>query len=253
MTRVTSLTDEEKERYSRHIVMPEIGIEGQMRLKESKILIIGAGGLGSPVAVYLAAAGAGVLGIVDPGLVEISNLQRQILHSSANVGLPKAESARQRIKMINPNIEVHTYHLDLDTTNAEDIIGSYDVVADCTDNFPVRHVINEACVKLGKIMVYGSVHRFQGEVSVFDASRGPCYRCLHPIPTPGEFSANSAEIGVFWVLPGVIGSLEALEVMKIIIGRGDLLIGRIVQFDALKFTFSEIELKKDPACPLCGK
>ena len=246
------LSREEINRYSRHLIMPEITLDGQRRIKTARVLCIGAGGLGSPLLLYLAAAGVGKIGIVDYDTVDYSNLQRQIIHTSLDIGLPKVESARNTIMDINPNVEVHTYTTALDSTNALDIFRDYDIIVDGTDNFPTRYLINDACVLLGKPNVYGSIFRFDGQVTVFWADRGPCYRCLYPEPPPPGLVPSCAEGGVLGILPGVIGLLQATETLKLITGAGHPLIGRLLIYDALKPSFKELKLRKNPACPICG-
>jgi molybdopterin/thiamine biosynthesis adenylyltransferase/rhodanese-related sulfurtransferase/molybdopterin converting factor small subunit len=246
------LSNEEVLRYSRHLIMPEVGMTGQKKLKASKVLMIGAGGLGSPLGLYLAAAGVGKIGIVDFDVVDLTNLQRQVLHSTEDVGRSKLDSARETIRGINPNVEIETFEVRLSSENALQLFADYDVIVDGTDNFPTRYLVNDACVLLGKPNVYGSIFRFDGQVTVFDATRGPCYRCLYPSPPPPGLVPSCAEGGVLGVLPGIIGSLQALETIKLIIGQGDSLIGRLVSFDALKFTFREFKLRKNPDCPICG-
>lgn len=250
--RTADLTREELQRYGRHIIMPEVGLEGQRKLKRAAVLIIGAGGLGSPIALYLAAAGVGKLGLVDYDLVEVSNLQRQIVHGTHDVGRPKLESARDRVRDVNPNVTIELHNLRISSQNALDLLESYDIIVDGTDNFPTRYLVNDACVLLGKPNVYGSIFRFEGQVSVFAADRGPCYRCLYPAPPPPGMVPTCAEGGVFGVLPGVIGSMQAAETIKLILGEGTPLIGRLILFDALSMNFREIRLRKDPRCPVCG-
>ena len=247
------LSNDEVLRYSRHLIMPEVGIEGQKKLKAASVLIIGAGGLGSPLGMYLAAAGVGRLGIVDFDMVDVTNLQRQLLHSTRDIGRPKLDSARESIAGLNPYVDIETYETRLTSQNALEIIREYDVIVDGTDNFPTRYLVNDACVLLGKPNVYGSIFRFEGQVSVFDAKRGPCYRCLYPSPPPPGLVPSCAEGGVLGVLPGIIGSLQALEAIKLIIGQGELLVGRLVLFDALKLRFRELKLQKNPECPICGE
>ncbi len=248
-----TLNQDELRRYGRHIIMPEVGEEGQKKLKAARVLIIGAGGLGSPLALYLAAAGIGTLGIVDFDVVDMTNLQRQVLHSTENIGISKLKSAQERIKQINPFVEVKTYPVRLTSENALPIINDYDIVIDGTDNFATRYLVNDACVMLKKPNVYGSIFRFDGQVSVFDAERGPCYRCLYPSPPPPELVPNCAEGGVLGALPGIIGTLQALETMKLILGCGEPLIGRLLVFDGLQMQFQELHIKKNPDCPMCGK
>jgi len=247
------LSHEEILRYSRHLILPDVGVEGQRRLKAARVLLIGAGGLGSPAALYLAAAGVGTIGIVDFDVVDTTNLQRQILHGTSGVGTPKLDSARERIQDLNPNVQVDTIEGRLTSENAMDIIREYDIVADGTDNFPTRYLVNDACVLLGKPNVYGSIFRFEGQASVFYAKEGPCYRCLYAEPPPAGLVPSCAEGGVLGVLPGIIGSIQALETIKLIIGRGDTLIGRLVLFDALRLKFRELKLERDPDCPVCGR
>ncbi len=249
----STFSQEELQRYHRHMIMPEVGPEGQRKLKESKVLCVGAGGLGSPLALYLAAAGVGKLGIVDFDSVERSNLQRQILHSTDEVGKPKLASAIRRLKGLNPNVEVVPYETKLTAQNALDIIKAYDVVADGTDNFPTRYLVNDACVILGKPNAYGSIFRFEGQASVFDAARGPCYRCLYPEPPPPGLVPSCAEGGVLGVLPGVIGTIQAIETIKLILGLGRPLIGKLVLFNALDMEWRTLKLRKDPRCSACGK
>ncbi|HEY9232335.1 MAG TPA: ubiquitin-like small modifier protein 1, partial [Blastocatellia bacterium] len=239
-------------RYSRHLIMPEVALEGQKKLKAAKVLCIGAGGLGSPLALYLAAAGVGRLGIVDFDVVDFTNLQRQIIHSTANVGRPKLESAKERINEINPYVQVDTYEEALTSENALDLFRDYDIVVDGTDNFPTRYLVNDACVLLGKPNVYGSIFRFEGQATVFYAKEGPCYRCLYPEPPPPGLVPSCAEGGVLGVLPGIIGVMQAIETVKLILGKGESLIGRLVLFDALKMKFRELKLRKNPDCPVCG-
>jgi adenylyltransferase/sulfurtransferase len=222
-------------RYSRHLVMPEVTLEGQKRLKRARVLCIGAGGLGSPLLLYLAAAGVGTIGVVAFDTVDLTNLQRQILYSTADVGRPKLEAARERLTQLNPEIEIVTHPLQLASWNALELFADYDIIADGTDNFPTRYLVNDACVLAGKPNVYASIFRFEGQVSVFDASRGPCYRCMFPEPPPAGLVPSCAEGGVLGVLPGILGSLQALEVLKLILGVGDPLVGRMVLFDALAF------------------
>ena len=240
-------------RYSRHLIMPEVALEGQKKLKAAKVLCIGAGGLGSPLALYLAAAGVGRLGIVDFDVVDFTNLQRQIIHSTANVGRSKLDSAKERIAEINPFVQVDTYEEALTSENALDLFRDYDIVVDGTDNFPTRYLVNDACVLLGKPNVYGSIFRFEGQATVFYAKEGPCYRCLYPEPPPPGLVPSCAEGGVLGVLPGIIGVMQAIETVKLILGKGESLIGRLVLFDALKMKFRELKLRKNPDCPVCGE
>ena len=252
MAAETKLSNEEILRYSRHLILPDVGMEGQEKLKASKVLIIGAGGLGSPLAMYLAAAGVGTIGLVDFDVVDLTNLQRQILHSTADVGKSKLESARETINGINPHVKVEMYETHLTSENAFEILKPYDIVVDGTDNFPTRYLTNDACVILGKPNVYGSIFRFDGQVTVFDAKRGPCYRCLYPAPPPPGMVPSCAEGGVLGVLPGIVGSFQALETIKLITGAGEPLIGRLIVYDALRFIVRELKLKKNPECPVCG-
>jgi sulfur-carrier protein adenylyltransferase/sulfurtransferase len=248
-----ALSREELLRYGRHLILPEVGLEGQQRLKASSVLIVGAGGLGSPLALYLAAAGVGHLGLVDFDRVDASNLQRQILHGSSSVGKPKLESARARLADLNPGVRVTLHERYLDRDHALELLGGYDVIADGTDNFATRYLVNDACVLLGKPNVYGSIFRFEGQASVFDARVGPCYRCLYPVPPPPGLVPSCAEGGVLGVLPGVIGTLQATETLKLLLGIGEPLIGRLLVYDALAASFRELRLRKDPSCPLCGE
>ena len=246
------LSKDEILRYSRHLIMPEVGMEGQLKLKQAKVLTIGAGGLGSPLALYLAAAGVGKLGIVDFDVVDFTNLQRQVIHDTDDVGRLKLQSAADTIADINPNVEVESFHTRLTSENALDIFQDYDVVADGTDNFPTRYLVNDACVLAGKPNVYGSIFRFEGQVSVFDAKHGPCYRCVYPEPPPPGLVPSCAEGGVLGVLPGIVGCLQALETIKLILGAGKPMIGRLLLFDALGLKFRELKLRKNPECPVCG-
>jgi sulfur-carrier protein adenylyltransferase/sulfurtransferase len=248
----TELSSGELKRYARHLILPEVGVEGQKKLKAASVLIVGVGGLGSPLALYLAAAGVGRIGLVDFDVVDESNLQRQILHSSHDIGRSKLASAQDRILAANPNVRVDAHNERLTSANALDIIEDYDVVVDGTDNFPTRYLINDACVLLKKPNVYGSVFRFEGQASVFDATRGPCYRCVYPAPPPAELVQNCADAGVIGVLPGIIGTLQASETIKLILGIGNALIGRVLMFDALSARFRETIVKRDPDCPVCG-
>ncbi len=247
------LSHEEIRRYGRHLIMPEVGLDGQKKLKAASVLMIGAGGLGSPLGLDLAAAGVGKLGIVDFDVVDESNLQRQILHSTVDVGRPKLQSARDRIHALNPHVEVETYATQLSSENALEIFRDYDVVVDGTDNFPTRYLVNDACVLLKKPNVYGSIFRFEGQASVFDATRGPCYRCLYAEPPDPGLVPSCAEGGVLGVLPGIIGTIQATETVKLILGAGEPLLGRLLLFDALAMTFREVRLRKNPDCPICGE
>lgn len=246
------LNNDEVLRYSRHLIMPEVGMEGQLKLKQAKVLCIGAGGLGSPLALYLAAAGVGKLGIVDFDIVDFTNLQRQIIHDTNDVGRPKLTSARETIADINPNVEVLGFETRLTSENALDIFKDFDIVADGTDNFPTRYLVNDACVLLGKPNVYGSIFRFEGQASIFYAKEGPCYRCLYPEPPPPGLVPSCAEGGVLGVLPGIVGCIQAIETIKMILGRGRPLVGRLLLFDALNMKFRELKLRKNPECPACG-
>ncbi len=247
------LRPEQFDRYRRHLSLAEVGVEGQALLLQSRVLLIGAGGLGCPLAQYLAAAGVGTIGIIDFDRVDASNLQRQVLYTTADVGRPKVEVARERIEAMNPDVEVHTYDLALTSDNTLKLFGDYDVVVDGTDNFPTRYLSNDACVLLGKPNVHGSVFRFDGQATVFDARFGPCYRCLYPEPPPLGSVPSCAEGGVLGVLPGLIALIQATETVKIITGIGEPLYGRLVQYDALTMEFNEFRLKKDPKCPVCGE
>jgi len=246
------LSHEELLRYSRHLLLPEVGLEGQRRLRAARVLLIGAGGLGSPAALYLAAAGVGTLGLVDFDRVDLTNLQRQILHGTSAVGRPKLDSAAERIGDLNPGVSVRGHPVRLSRDNALAIIGEYDIVVDGSDNFPTRYLVNDACVMLHRPYVYGSIFRFEGQASVFATDRNPCYRCLYPEPPPPGMVPTCAEGGVLGVLPGVIGSIQALEAIKLILGAGESLAGRLLLFDALQLRFRELRLKRDPACPVCG-
>ena len=247
-----ALSNEEVQRYSRHLIMPEVGMDGQRKLKASRVLCIGAGGLGSPATLYLAAAGTGTLGIVDFDVVDFSNLQRQILHGTPDVGRSKLESAKDRLHALNPEITIETYETPLSSKNAFELFESYDVIVDGTDNFPTRYLVNDACVILGKPNAYGSIFRFEGQASVFGMKDGPCYRCLFPEPPPPGLVPSCAEGGVLGVLPGIIGTIQATETIKLIIGAGEPLVGRFLLFDALRMRFRELKLRKDPDCPVCG-
>jgi adenylyltransferase/sulfurtransferase len=241
------------ERYRRHLVLPELGAEGQQRLLAARVLLIGAGGLGCPLAQYLAAAGVGTLGIVDPDVIDASNLQRQVLYATRDVGRPKVEVARERVLAQNPDVRVEAHALQLVAGNALEILAGYDVIVDGSDNFPTRYLANDACVRLGKPNVHGSVFRFEGQASVFDARRGPCYRCLYPEPPPPGAAPSCAEGGVLGVLPGLVALIQATETIKLVTGLGEPLIGRLLQLDALEMSFQEFRLRKDPACPVCGE
>jgi len=247
------LTNEQVKRYSRHLIMPEVGVAGQEKLVNSSVLCIGAGGLGSPLALYLAAAGVGHLGILDFDVVDFSNLQRQIIHSEKTIGELKVESAKKKILELNSDIKVTTYNEMLTSENAMEIIKDYDIIVDGTDNFATRYLVNDSCVLLGKPNVYGSIFRFEGQVSVFDAKKGPCYRCLYPEPPPPGLVPSCAEGGVLGILPGVIGTLQAAETVKLIIEQGNPLIGRLLFLDVLEMRPREMKLRKDPDCPICGE
>jgi adenylyltransferase/sulfurtransferase len=247
------LGNDEIARYSRHLIMPEVGMEGQKKLKAAKVLLIGTGGLGAPLGLYLAAAGIGRIGLVDFDVVDFSNLQRQVIHSTNDVGRPKLLSAKDKILAINPHIQVDTYETMLKSDNALDIIRPYDIVIDGTDNFPTRYLVNDACVLLDKPNVYGSIFRFEGQASVFYAKEGPCYRCLYPEPPPPGLVPSCAEGGVLGILPGTIGLVQATEAVKLILGRGRPLIGRLLLYDALEMKFRELKLRKNSKCPLCGE
>jgi len=250
---VDDLTPLELARYSRHITLPEVGLEGQKKLKAAKVLIVGAGGLGCPVALYLAAAGVGTIGMVDYDVVDESNLQRQILYGVSQKGQPKLDAARDRLQNLNPHIKINLYHVALTSANALEIVKDYDMVLDGTDNFPTRYLVNDACVMSGKPNVYGSIYRFDGQVSVFNHEDGPCYRCLYPSPPPPGLVPSCAEGGVLGVLPGIIGCLQANEALKLILGIGNLMKGRFMLFDALEMEFTELKIKKDPNCVVCGE
>src|SRR5260221_368890 len=249
---VTNLVQAELVRYSRHLILPDVGVPGQEKLKAARVLLIGAGGLGSPAALYLAAAGVGTLGLVDFDNVDVTNLQRQILHGTKDVGRPKLVSARERIADVNPHVRLETYETALTSKNALDILSGYDIVVDGTDNFATRYLVNDACVLLGKPNVYGSIFRFEGLASVFYAADGPCYRCLYPEPPPPGLVPSCAEGGVLGVLPGIIGVIQAIETVKLILSEGESLIGRLVLFDAMRMKFRELKLRKNPDCPVCG-
>lgn len=252
-TQETELSKEEIERYSRHLIIPKVAVRGQKKLKQAKVLCIGTGGLGSPVAMYLAAAGVGRIGLVDFDIVDYTNLQRQIIHGTKDVGRSKLESAKESIQDINPHVQVDLHPTMLSSDNALKILEPYDMIIDGTDNFPTRYLVNDACVLLGKPNVYGSIFRFEGQASVFWAGKGPCYRCLYPEPPPPGLVPSCAEGGVLGILPGMIGVIQANEAVKLIIGQGDPLIGRLLLYDALGMKFREMKLKKDPTCPLCGE
>jgi sulfur-carrier protein adenylyltransferase/sulfurtransferase len=248
-----SLTNDEILRYSRHLIMPEVGMEGQLKLKAARVLCIGAGGLGSPLALYLAAAGVGTLGIVDFDVVDFTNLQRQIIHSTADVGRKKLDSAADKLKAINPYVNLRTFNTRLSSENALELFREFDIIADGTDNFPTRYLVNDACVLTGKPNVYGSIFRFEGQASVFATAEGPCYRCLYPEPPPPGLVPSCAEGGVLGILPGLVGVMQATEAIKLILGKGEPLIGRLLLIDALGMKFRELKLRKNPDCPACGK
>jgi molybdopterin/thiamine biosynthesis adenylyltransferase/rhodanese-related sulfurtransferase len=242
----------ERERYSRHVLIPEVGESGQRKLLQSSVLVVGAGGLGSPVALYLAAAGVGRIGIVDADRVDRSNLQRQILHNDERIGMPKTTSARRTLEALNPSVRIDTHECWFDAARGPAIAKDYDVVVDGCDNFPTRYLVNDVCVRLRKPNVHGAIHRFEGQVSVFWPGRGACYRCVHPEPPPDELAPNCAATGVLGVLPGVIGALEAAETIKVLLGIGTPLLGRLLTYDALSATFAEFQLRRDPACRSCA-
>src|SRR6201985_1691175 len=246
------LTTDDLSRYSRHLILPEVGMEGQQRLKAAKVLCVGTGGLGSPLAFYLAAAGVGTLGLVDFDVVDSSNLQRQIIHSTKDIGRPKLDSAEEKLKALNPHMTVVKYNTMLSSSNALEIFKDFDIVADGTDNFPTRYLVNDACVLSGKPNVYGSIFRFEGQASIFATEEGPCYRCLYPEPPPPGLVPSCAEGGVLGILPGLVGVIQATEVIKLILGQGDPLIGRLLLVDSLGMRFRELKLRKNPDCPVCG-
>jgi sulfur-carrier protein adenylyltransferase/sulfurtransferase len=252
MADLPTLSRDELLRYSRHLILPGVELEGQRRIKAARVLLVGAGGLGSPVALYLAAAGVGTLGLVDFDVVDVSNLQRQVLHGTSDVGRSKLESARARITDLNPHVNVETHDTRLTSSNALDILGPYDIVVDGTDNFATRYLTNDACVILGKPNVYGSVFRFDGQVSVFAMPDGPCYRCVFPTPPPAGLVPSCAEGGVLGVLPGLVGTIQATETLKLILGAGDPLVGRLLLISALGMRFHTVRIPRDPACPACG-
>jgi len=252
MPDLPELSNDEIGRYARHLILPEIGAEGQRKLKNARVLLVGTGGLGAPLGMYLAAAGVGTLGIVDFDTVDASNLQRQIIHGTRDVSRPKTASAKDRLRDINPHVNVVAYETRLTSANAQDIIREYDIVADGTDNFPTRYLVNDACILLGKPNVYGSVFRFEGQASVFGVPGGPCYRCLYPEPPPPGLVPSCAEGGVLGVLPGIIGTIQANETIKLIVGGGEPLVNRLLLFDAWTMRFREVKLRKNPDCPMCG-
>ncbi|HTZ74311.1 MAG TPA: molybdopterin-synthase adenylyltransferase MoeB [Candidatus Aquilonibacter sp.] len=250
--RAATLSKEEILRYSRHLIMPEVGMEGQLKLKNAKVLCIGTGGLGAPLGLYLAAAGVGKLGIVDFDVVDNTNLQRQVLFSTADVGKPKVAAAAARLRGLNPDIEIVPHETNLNSENALELFKDYDIIVDGTDNFPTRYLVNDACVLLGKPNVYGSIFRFEGQITIFGYPGGPCYRCLYPEPPPPGLVPSCAEGGVLGVLPGIVGSIQAAETLKLILGKGDPLVGRLLLFDALGMKFRELKLRRNPECPVCG-
>jgi adenylyltransferase/sulfurtransferase len=245
-----NLTNEEILRYSRHLIMPEVGMEGQLKLKKAKVLLIGTGGLGAPLGLYLAAAGVGQLGLVDFDVVDFTNLQRQVTFGSTDVGKPKSEAARARLSNLNPDIQVQAFETKLTSANALELFRDFDIIVDGTDNFPTRYLVNDACVLLGKPNVYGSIFRFEGQVTIFGMPGGPCYRCLYPEPPPPGLVPSCAEGGVLGVLPGIVGSIQAMETIKLILGSGRNLTGRLLLFDALEMGFREFKLRKNPKCPM---
>ena len=248
-----SLSQEEILRYSRHLIMPEVAMEGQLRLKRASVLLIGTGGLGAPLGLYLAGAGVGRLGLVDFDVVDFTNLQRQVMFDSQDVGRPKIEVARDRLSNLNPSIRIETHETRLTSANALDLLRNYDIIVDGTDNFPTRYLVNDACVLLGKPNVYGSIFRFEGQATVFGYPGGPCYRCLYPEPPPPGLVPSCAEGGVLGVLPGIVGSIQAMETLKLILGNGEPLVGRLLLFDALKMQFRELKVRRNPDCPACGE
>jgi molybdopterin/thiamine biosynthesis adenylyltransferase/rhodanese-related sulfurtransferase len=246
------LTNEEILRYSRHLIMPEVGMDGQLKLKAARVLLIGTGGLGAPLGLYLTAAGVGHIGLVDFDIVDFTNLQRQVTFGTSDVGKPKTEAAKARLSNLNPDVQIATYETKLTSENALELFKDYDIIVDGTDNFPTRYLVNDACILLGKPNVYGSIFRFEGQVTVFGLPDGPCYRCLYPEPPPPGLVPSCAEGGVLGVLPGIIGSLQALETIKLILGGGESLSGRLILFDAITLKFRELKLRKDSHCPMCG-
>ncbi|HXZ32044.1 MAG TPA: molybdopterin-synthase adenylyltransferase MoeB [Terriglobales bacterium] len=248
-----TLSNEEILRYSRHLIMPEVGMDGQLKLKKAKVLLIGTGGLGAPLGLYLAAAGVGKLGLVDFDVVDFTNLQRQVTFGTSDVGKPKSEAARARLSNLNPDIEVEAFETKLTSENALELFKDFDIIVDGTDNFPTRYLVNDACVLLGKPNVYGSIFRFEGQITIFGMPQGPCYRCLYPEPPPPGLVPSCAEGGVLGVLPGIVGSVQAMETIKLILGSGRNLTGRLLLFDALEMEFREFKLRKNPNCPICGE
>jgi len=251
-TALPELTTDDLARYSRHLILPEVGMEGQQKLKAARVLCVGTGGLGSPLALYLAAAGIGTLGLVDFDVVDSSNLQRQIIHSTRDIGRKKLDSAEEKLVALNPALKVVKHETMLTSANALEILKDYDIVADGTDNFPTRYLVNDACVLLGKPNVYGSIFRFEGQASVFATEEGPCYRCLYPEPPPPGLVPSCAEGGVLGILPGLVGVIQATEAIKLILGKGESLVGRLLLVDALNMRFRELKLRKNPECPVCG-
>ena len=247
-----SLTQEQKERYSRHILIPEVGLEGQLKLLDSRVLLVGAGGLGSPSALYLAAAGVGTLGLVDDDVVDASNLQRQVIHNTERIGVPKTQSARLTIEALNPDVKVDEHRTRLSADNVIELISDYDVIVDGADNFPTRYLLNDASVRLRKPVVSASILAFDGQISTFVPHEGPCYRCLYPTPPPAELAPSCGAAGVLGLLPGIMGLLQANEVVKLVIGKGEPLIGRLLLFEALETRFTELKVQRDPDCPICG-
>ena len=246
------LTQEQKERYSRHILVPEIGLEGQLKMLDSKVLLLGTGGLGSPTALYLAAAGIGTIGLVDDDVVDASNLQRQVIHGTDTIGVPKTESAKRRIETLNPDVQVVEHNTRFGPDNVIELLSAYDVIVDGADNFPTRYLLNDASVRLSKPVVSASILAFDGQISTFVPHEGPCYRCLYPTPPPPELAPSCGAAGVLGMLPGVMGLMQSLEVFKLVTGAGDPLIGRLLLFEALGTTFTELKVKRDPSCPICG-
>lgn len=247
------LSKDEILRYSRHLIMPEVGMDGQLKLKKAKVMCIGTGGLGAPLSLYLGAAGVGRIGLIDFDVVDVTNLQRQVLFGTKDVGRPKIEAAYDRLHDVNPAIQIDRFEARLTSENALDILKDYDIVVDGTDNFPTRYLVNDACVLLGKTNVYGSIFRFEGQITVFGYPGGPCYRCLYPEPPPPGLVPSCAEGGVLGVLPGIVGTIQAAETLKLILGKGDPLVGRLLLFDALGMKFRELKLRKNPECPVCGE
>jgi molybdopterin/thiamine biosynthesis adenylyltransferase len=248
-----TLTAEQRDRYSRHLLLPEVGIEGQQKLLDAKVLLLGAGGLGSPTALYLAAAGVGTLGIVDDDTVDLSNLQRQVIHNSDRIGVPKVDSAEETINALNPDVNVQKYAVRLGPENIMDILPDYDIVVDGLDNFPTRYLLNDASVRLQVPVVSAAILGFEGQLSVFKPYDGPCYRCLFPVPPPAELAPSCGANGVLGVLPGTMGLLQATEVIKLILGEGDLLVGRLLMYDALAAKVTEVKVRRDPDCPICSR